>query len=179
MKKNSNTKSSVYVFLKSNGVLENGSPDDIQKVRKEYWREYKRKWRKMKRKSEQEFTITFSADDLKDISLEAKRHKLSRTKFIKRACLAYVNNSFIVPDLKEVRIISQMISMTYNSIQELIEKDTIDFKTGKAIQESIHNLEREILPKLHHPESLEEILKEQIQNKPKLKSRLLEFIESL
>ena len=115
-KRKLNDKSNLFSFLNSSGILENGTHNQIQKVRAEYWREYKRKWRNAKRKSEKEITISFTQDEFKEISNESKRHKLSRTQFIKKACFAYINKIFIVPDSKEVKRIAQQLSMTYNSI---------------------------------------------------------------
>ncbi len=157
MKRKPNTKASVFAFLKSSGVLENGTHEEIQRKREEYWNEYKRKWRKMKRKSEKEFTLSFSAEDLKEISTEAKRHKLSRTKFIKQACMAYMNKRYIVPDAMEVKKISQLLSMTYNSIQEMFEENKVDKSTGQEILNRIFKLEREILPALQNPQSINEV----------------------
>ena len=157
MKRKPNTKASVFAFLKSSGVLENGTHEEIQRKREEYWNEYKRRWRKMKRKSEKEFTLSFSAEDLKEISTEAKRHKLSRTKFIKQACMAYMNKRYIVPDAMEVKKISQLLSMTYNSIQEMFEENKVDKSTGQEILNRIFKLEREILPALQNPQSINEV----------------------
>lgn len=154
MKRKINSKSSVYSYLKLSGVLDKGTHNDIQEKRKEYWREYKRKWRNQKRKNDTEITISFSAEELHELTTEAKRHKVSRTKFIKQACFAYINNRYIVPDIAEVRKISQLLSMTYNSIQESIELNKIEFKNGKEILERVYNLEREILPALFNPKSI-------------------------
>lgn len=178
-KRKSDTKSSIYAFLKSSGVLENGSHDEIQKVRKEYWREYKSRWRRNKRKIEKEISISLTQDELKQLSEQAKRHKRSRTKFIKQACFAYINKSFIVPDVKEVRKISQQLSLIYNSIHELTEDNTIEFKSGRIILENIYKLEREILPVLYHPKSLEALIKEHIDKNARNKDSLIEFINSL
>ncbi len=80
--------------------------EDIQRARKQYWREYKRKWRNEQRKKEKEFTITLINEELKMLTYEAKRHKMSRTRFLKETTFAYINKSFIVPDSLEVRKIS-------------------------------------------------------------------------
>lgn len=154
MKKKLNSKSSVYSFLKSSGVLDKGTNEDIQDKRGEYWREYKRKWRNQNRKKNKEFAISFSPEELKELSVVAKRHNVSKTKFIKQAYLAYINKSFIVPGIVEVRKISQLLSMTYNSIQESMESNKIEFKNGKDILERIYKLEREIVPALHNPKSI-------------------------
>jgi hypothetical protein len=179
MKRKLNSKSSLYVFLKSSGVLENGTHEEIQKVKNDYWREYKRNWRKNKRKSGKEITISFTKDEFKEITSESKRHKLNRASFIKQACFAYLNKSFIVPDLKEVKKISQILAMSYNSIQEMSEENKMDFKSGKSILEAFCKLEREILPVLNNPKSLEVLIKEHILKNAKHKDSLVEFINSI
>ena len=179
MKRMLNSKSSIYSFLKSSGVLESGTPEEIKNVRHQYWKEYKRKWRIQKRNTYTEFTIYFDDEELNEITAEAKRHKLSRTKFIKKACFAYINNTFIVPDSKEVKRIAQQLSMTYNTIQNLIEENAIEFKSGKSIAESIYKLEREILPVLYNPKSLKVSIKEHILKNTKNKNSLVEFINSI
>ena len=173
-----NTKSNLCSYLRSSGVLENGTSEDIQKVKNDYWKEYKRIWRKNKRKSGKEITISFSIDEFKEITSESKRHKLSRTKFIKQACFAYINKSYIVPDFKEVKRIAQQLSMTYNSIQGLIEENSIEFKSGRSILEAIIKLEREILPVLNNPKSLEALIKEHFLKNPNNKNVLIEHINS-
>lgn len=179
MKRKVNRENSIYLHLKTNGVLENGTHEEIQSVRKEYWREYKRNWRVAKRRKEKEFTISFNQEELKILTSEAKRHKLSRTQFIKDTTFAYINNSFIVPDLLEVKRISQILAMTYNSIQELFEGNTIKFEIGRDLLHSINKLERDILPLLHHPKTLEEFIKLHIDKDGGNKAQLLEFINSL
>ncbi|MBK8954991.1 MAG: hypothetical protein IPM34_05470 [Saprospiraceae bacterium] len=174
-----NTKSNLYSYLKSTGVLENGTHAEIQKVKNDYWREYKRNWRKNKRKIGKEITISFTKEEFKEISSESKRHKLSRASLIKQACFAYFNKSFIVPDLKEVKKISQILAMSYNYIQEMTEENKIDFKSGKSILEAIYKLEREILPVLNNPKSIEILIKEHIEKNAKNKNSLVEFINSI
>ena len=174
-----NSKSNLYSYLKSSGVLENGTHDEIQKVKKDYWKEYKRKWRNNKRKMVNEITISFTREEFKKISNESKRHKLNRTNFIRQACFAYLNRTFIVPDAKEVKRIAQQLSMTYNSIQGLIEENSIEFKSGKSILESIYKLERELLPVLINPKSLEALINEHILKNEKNKNSLIEYLNSI
>lgn len=174
-----NSKASIYYFLKSSGVLETGTHEQIQKVRAEYWRIYKRNWRINKRKTEKEFTISLTEEELKEINSESKRHRLSRTKFIKQACFAYINKSFIVPDSKAVKLIAQQLSITYNSIQELMEEDLIEIKSGKLMLDAIYNLERVILPVLNNPKTLEAFVKEHIFKNLKNKKRLIDYINAL
>ncbi|MBK6545768.1 MAG: hypothetical protein IPG12_10925 [Saprospiraceae bacterium] len=178
-KRRLNSESNLYAFLNSSGILKSGTQEEIQKVKMEYWRQYKKNWRNNKRKQDKEIAVSFSKDEFKEITLEAKKHKLSRTQFIKQSCFAYINKSFIVLDIKEVRKISQLLSLTYNSIQELIEENKVEQKVGRALMDSIYKLEREILPVLYNPKSLEVFIKEHISKNPKGKPKLIEFINSL
>lgn len=171
--------SNLYTHLRNSGVLEFGNHEQIQYARKEYWREYKRVWKKDKRKKEKEFTISFNPEEQKILTQVAKRHKISRTAFIKQATFAYINNSFIVPDAMAVKQIAQLLAMNYNSVQELFEKDKIDSHIGRVLLEKISQLEREILPLLHSPQSLEEYIKVHIQKNNENKSHLVDFINTV
>ena len=90
-----------------------------------------------------------------------------------------MNKIFIVPDSKGVKQIAQQLSMTYNSIQGLIEENSIEFKSGKSITDAIYKLERQILPALHNPKSLDVLIKEHILKNEKNKNTLVEFINSI
>ncbi|MBK8296837.1 MAG: hypothetical protein IPK91_06075 [Saprospiraceae bacterium] len=81
--------------------------------------------------------------------------------------------------MKEVKKISQILTMSYNSIQEMTEENKIDFKSGKSIFEAVYKLEREILPVLKNPKSLEVLIKEHILKNTKNKNSLIEFINSI
>lgn len=179
MKGKVDKENTIYSHLKTCGVLENGTHEEIQKVRSEYWREYKRKWRVAKRRMDKEFTVSFNSDELKILNQEAKRHHLSRTQFIKETTFAYINNSYIVPDLSEVKRISQILAMTNNSIQGLFEDNVIKYEIGRDLLDSLNKLERDILPLLYHPKTLEEYIKMHIDKDAGNKTQLLEFINSL
>src|SRR5580693_8313552 len=96
-------KKGVYDYLDSIKVLESGTDEDITRARKKYWKEYKATWRRKKRKEERELTISWTADELTQLTKEARRHKISKTKFIKTSTLAYIDKRYIVPDQIEVR----------------------------------------------------------------------------
>jgi hypothetical protein len=172
-------KTSLYTFLKSIGILENGTNDEIQNARKEYWRKYKCRWRNEKRKKEKEFTISLNRDELTLLNLEAKRHKASRTKFIKHAAFAYINKIYLVPNQSEVRQIAQLLALTYNTIQDLIEENKIDIHISRGVLKSIHKLEREVLPLLSNPLTVEEQLEHYIKKYPEKREALLNLINSL
>lgn len=179
MKRVKKTKGGVYAYLLSTGVLVKGSLEEIQKAKDQYWKEYKARWRKLKRKEEKEITVSFNTDELKEISSEAKRHKMSRTRFIKHASLAYINKSFIVPNNLEVRKIAQLLSMAHNLIQEALYETKINRLSGLNMLETILNLERQILPLLRNPQSLTDGIKQYASKSLDNKSQLIDLIKSL
>src|SRR5665213_878919 len=159
-------------YLDSIKVLESGTDEEITLARKKYWREYKVTWRRKKRKEEKELTTSWTPDELIEITKEARRHKVSKTKFIKTCTLAYINKRYIVPDQIEVRRIAQLLSVTYNSILEMMDENTLQLQTGKIILEKISDLERQVLVSLHNPKTIEQLITETVNKNPQTKPRL-------
>ena len=179
MKRRVKANGGLYQYLLEIGVLENGTHEEIQAARKEYWREYKRKWRKERRRIKKEITISLNRQEWRRITREARRHNLSRTRFLRKACFAYINKSFVVPDEAGVRKIRQLLAMTYNSLQEMLEEDNVDFALVRKGLDIVQRLELDILPLLHHPKPLEEYLKDHVEKNPMNKDQLLKILNSL
>jgi len=173
------SKSQIYDYLNSAGVLESGSHEDIQYARKEYWREYKRKWRQEKRKKEKEITLSFSKEEISLLSKAAKKHKLTTTAYVKQATLAYTNRSFLVPDVETVKRIAQLLAMHYNQIQDAVDEGILQRITGSEVLEKIYDLERCILPLLYNPKTLEAHISEYVNEKPENKEYLKKYLETL
>src|ERR1019366_2635342 len=156
------TKKGIYDYLDSIKILESGTDEDITLARKKYWREYKAAWRRNKRKNEKELTTSWAADELAELTKEARRHKISKTKFIKTSTLAYIDKRYIVPDQIEVRRIAQLLSITYNTIREMMDENALHLQTGKIILEKIFDLERQVLVSLHNPKTIEQLITEAV-----------------
>ena len=172
-------KKGIYDYLESIKVLESGTDEDITLARKNYWREYKATWRRNKRKEEKELTTSWTADELTELTNEARRHKLKKTKFIKTSTLAYINKRYVVPDQIEVRRIAQLLSVTYNSIREMMDENTLHLQTGKIILEKIFDLERQVLVSLHNPRTIEQLITETVNKNPQTKTQLYHLLETL
>jgi hypothetical protein len=69
--------------------------------------------------------------------------------------------------------------MTYNTVQDLFDANKLNFDLGRDLMESINRQEREILPLLHHPKTLEGYIKLHIAKDGRNKAQLLEFLNSL
>lgn len=169
----------MYQYLESLGILEQGTKEEISAAKKHYWATYKAAWRKAKRSTETEFITSWNDDELQVLDDAAKRHHTSRTQFIKQATLAYINSSFIVPDSKAVRSIGQLIGLTLNSLQELIDSENISAGEGKQAIENFYSLEHTILSTLHNPKSLEQHITELISEHPNAKEKILSIINTI
>lgn len=168
--------SSLYSYLESTKVLENGTDDQITEAKKAYWKEYKRVWRKQKRKAEKELTLSFNRQELKIVEDEARKHKMSRTGYIKRATLAYTDKIYLVTDLEQARRISQLLAMNYNIIQRMVEDGQLTSTIGNTVLAKISDLEKEVLIQLHHPKTLEEWIKEQTRKDASIKARIINLL---
>jgi|ERR1035437_783158 plasmid maintenance system antidote protein VapI len=172
-------KKGIYDYLDSIKILESGNDEEITLARKKYWREYKAEWRRNKRKNEKELTTSWTGDELEELTNAAKKHKVSKTKFIKKSTLAYIDKRYIVPDQIEVRRIAQLLSITYNSIREMMDENALHMHTGKIILEKIFDLERQVLVSLNNPKTIEQLITETINKNPQAKFQLFHLLETI
>lgn len=135
----------VYAYLEASGVLEDGSAEDIAKVKAEYWRQYKREWKKKRRKNS--LTVIFSDAELKRIERCAKKLGVSRTRYIKQSALG----EFTLPDAGQVR---ELLANMYNQVLQLRQSGAVGDVLGKELLQRIERLEAEVLRELSHPKSL-------------------------
>ncbi len=159
--------------------LESGDEQAIATARKEYRRRYKTQWRKVKRKQIKEITTAWEKDEYKDLKDEARRHKESITRFIKRATVAYMNNRYVTPNEAQVTKVIQLLALAYNTISELKDESNIPAEAGRKLLFDIHQLEREIRIELFSPKTIEQTITEYIREKPPVKAQLIEFIQAL
>jgi len=169
----------IYQFLEASGILESGTDEAIKEAREKYWKIYKANWRREKRREEKELTTSWGKDELKTLSEAARKHKISKTQFIKQATLAYINKAYIAPDRDAVLRIVQLLAMTYNTVEELKDENAISLQTGTAILKTIGDLEREVRVALHSPKTLEQLIRDELHTNPDEKARLFQLLETI
>lgn len=177
MKRAIKKRSNLYQYLEP--FLENGSEEEIALARKQYWKEYKRQWRKAKRATETELRVSFTPAELKVLTEAARKHKMSRTKYIKRTTMAYGHKTFVVPEYPEIRKIAQVLALSYNSIAALLDENELPIGIGKRLLDQISDLERAILPVLHHPALLKDAIIHAVRGKPERKAELYQLLETI
>lgn len=144
MKRNIKRSSGIYAFLESTGLLEKGSVEDIQRVKKQYWATARKEWKKNKRKECKSYTIFFNQPELKIVTRSAKNYHYSITNFIKQASLCYNTNQSII-DKKIVGEIREAISLHYSKLQTLGEENILTQKAIDTLLKEVVNIETKVL----------------------------------
>lgn len=184
MRKNSR-KCGLWAFLDASGVLEKGTEEEIKAAKKAYRKQYLLNYKRRQRASKPEFTINLSKDSFEysRILSAAKAHKQKVPAFLRRATLAYINKTYIVPDRFAIARLEQLLSQCLNEIQLIVHQKERFFwgkdQKLKDIEKRIEKLESEIDDVLRHPITIEELIIREINKKSGLKGQLLTTISSL
>ena len=158
--------------------FEKGNDAEIQLAKKQYRKQYKAKWRKEHRKKNSEVTTNWNNEEYSVLKTEAKKHKLSITRFIKVSSLGYINNRYIPLHREEINKILQLIGLAYNQIVEMAEEEKIKQQTEKELTEKISQFEHEIRIQLFSPKTIWHIIKEALTETPQLKDNLITYIQT-
>ena len=169
--------SAFYKYLEP--FLEKGNNEEIRKAKAEWRRKYKADWRKLQRKENKEITVTWTKNELNILKVESKRHKLSNTRFIKQAIMAYIDKRYITPDVLAIRSLLQFLAMEYNSIQEMISDKELNQQSGHLLIEKIDEQEKAIRIALYSPKTLEQLIIESIRKDSKAKEDIYNLLETL
>ncbi len=80
----------VYEHLSKSGLLEHGNPEEIEREKAAYWRNYRREHKKAWRKSGHSVTIMLDDAENALVKGAAQIHSVSKTGFVKEAVLAFI-----------------------------------------------------------------------------------------
>lgn len=126
----------LYEYLDKSGVLENGSRQAIDKVKSEYWRQYRKEWRKRQRQVCKSYTVFLTKAELKEISAVAANRKMNITQFIKTSTIESARNVVYI-DKRVVGQIREFFFETYSRIESM--------NPPKQVLERFTELERKLL----------------------------------
>ena len=145
-----NRKGKLWEYLKSTGVLEKGSDEEIKAAKKTYRKQYFLLYKQKQRANKPEYIITFSKEngEHERITHAAKRHKLTVTAFVHSASLAYLSNTFIVPDKLQIARLELLLSEALNEIKTIVKPKEKFFwereQRLERIEKRIEKLETQI-----------------------------------
>lgn len=142
---------SLWAYLDSIGVLENGTEDEVKKAKKSYWKKYFFDYKKNQRQDKPEFSIGLSRKkgEYKLIAETAKRHKLPITAFIKQSALAYITKKYLIPDKTQIAKLELLLMQSMNEIQRIARKERN--KQYELLQNQIQLMQKNISEALRNP----------------------------
>lgn len=171
-----------WKYLESSGVLENGSEEDIQKVKRAYRKKYLTKLKKQHRSLRPEFIVGFNKanGDYERVKTASERHSLKTPTFIRVATLGYINNLFVVPNKAQISHLEQLLADCLNKIQTLTsQRERYQWERDRKlehIEEVIEKLEKDISDTLRNPLSIEQYVIMAIKKDPGLSNRLFNLL---
>jgi hypothetical protein len=160
-------------FLKA---LELGSESAIAAARAQYYRTYKADWRKRQRRENQDFCVSLSDGEYRQLKAAAEKHKISTTRMIKLGALAYIAKKYLVSDVLAVGAIKQEITVAISLIRRLIDDNLLPFQLANKMALHIEAMEERILFDLCYPRTLEQYIQEAISENPEYRNKILTFL---
>lgn len=181
MKKSRNR--GMWEYLESiPGLLERGNDLEIKEAKKAFRKKYLTEYKRKQRSERDEFMIDFVKDsiDYGLISTEAKKHNLSVPTLLRSATLAYLKQTFIVPNKAQIAQMEVLLSECLNEIQSIIKrKERFYFdreQKYELIEKRIVLLENELSKYLRQPLPVEEYVKRAVAKDPSLREVLLTIL---
>lgn len=176
--------SGVRQYLRRAGILDTGTPEDIALAKRAYWRQYHYNHRKAQRKEHPEVVIGLSrADGTYDrISQGAKKHHMTLAAFIRASALAYLTETYIVPDRAFLAHLEELLAKCVNEVQAIAGAKEKYFwqreQKIETIDARIERLENEVLELFRNPPTLESLVTKALNESPDIRDRLVQLITS-
>lgn len=174
--------SALWLHLDSLGILETGTPEEIDAAKRAYWKAYHYNHRKAQRKDKPEVVIALSREDgtYERISTAAKKHRMTVAAFIRASAVAYLTETYIVPDRAVIVHLEQLLSQSANQLQAVAGvKEKYFWQREHKIESmeaQISKLEQDIRELLRNPPRLDQEILKALKQKPDMKAHLLDLI---
>jgi hypothetical protein len=166
--------SGMWKYLDELGVLEKGTEEEILAARRTYKKKYLLDYRRKQRKEGKEITVFFKKGEEREISEAAKSHRMTINRFLKTATLAYLSQTYIVPDREVVAGLEQALIQILNEIQTLAKRSKILYSLNpEAIEARIGRMEEMIAETLRTPPTIEQY----IEKNPELKEKIIRLLK--
>jgi uncharacterized protein (DUF1778 family) len=172
-------KGGLFEYLTVTGVLATGDETLIKQKKVEYIKQYKATWHKNQRKRTCAITLALTPSESQLILDAAKKHKRSKTAFVKAACLAYLNKRYVVPDILAINEIRELLAMNYNALKRLMEDCHFPYQSTSVLINQMAELEGRVLNQLRLPALLEDQIINAIRQNPDYRRVLYELIQTV
>lgn len=170
-------------FLHKRGLSKDMlSPKELDGLKKQHRRIYKREWQRQKDKEGSRIQIPFTHPERKQLEKAAKRHGIALTTFANKAIFAYLNQVFICPALdKKIQhklhvdlvrfgtLANQMAYLANRRGMFLPQEIEVMLNQCQLMQEAVRKAFEE-------PKNLNRLIIESILQHPECKNSLLNAI---
>lgn len=170
-------------FLHDRGLIRAElSPAELDALRKEHRKLYKRLWQREADKQVLRKQISFSKDDFRMIETAAKRHQLSFSAFVVKAVFAYLNRCYIVLDKQqeqELKLGLKRLGVNLNQVAfQANRTQSVSLPQVVELQLVMQRLEKLLHEQLTRPQDLNALVQQALQEHPNYKAVLLDIIRN-
>jgi len=165
-----NPKTKLYQYLDENGFLK-GDLDLFIQGKKQYRKLYKREHQREQRQLYKAIRFWNSKEEYRLIKDQANLHKLPVSRFAKDALLNYINGTIILPDIRTLAKIKQLLHLVNSGFQDkqslllTSEREMLfeQIKLSNQLLEKVFYIPRIIRSKVTNSATLEEGVRELYQ----------------
>lgn len=150
---------SIWEYLKSiPDLLEKGDTGEIAAARQEYWRIKNRQYQAARRVKGKEVKICLTSKEWQILANSAKQHHTSVSGFTKQASLAYINQTYVVPDIIRIKKMEALLLRSLTAMERIATKEKKgwltkpnDYDELKAV---VYDLQSSLKKELQEPSLL-------------------------
>jgi predicted HicB family RNase H-like nuclease len=168
-----NKKGGIYAYLEASGILEHGSHEQIQEVRRQYWKTYRKEWHKRYTQGMKSFVIRFSPYEHQKIAEAAARHKRSINSYLRATVIGYSQQKLIISDPTSVREILSQLNLIYYILRGSLSVPRLSKEGEVQILSRLEEIEKSVIPQLKNPKTFETHFMEVLRDDPQMIERLL------
>lgn len=151
------TSKALWDYLEATGALTSGSDEVINAAKQAYRKQYLLDFKRRQRRSKAEYTVTFSKSNGEHGRIQdgSRRHRISVTGFVRKAALAYLDRTYLVPNRQQIARLEQLLAACLNEIKTIVHKKEKFFwerdNKLEAVERRIERMERQLDEALRHP----------------------------
>lgn len=154
----------------------------LDKVKEQYYKEYHRQYYKRYKDRRIRVETRFSKSEYALLKQSAKQHGKRTSTHLKASALAYMEQSYVVPDEKLLQDLKLQIRAIGNNVNQIAFQ--ANSSRGKVVDvqslfSQLNRLEKLIEEKLKSPLLMKEFLKEAVQHSRITQSEIRELLESV
>ena len=132
----------LYSFLETRGLFEKGTPFDIEKAKKEYWKNYRRNYNRNRRSKNKSYLITLSVKEAEFVQRKATKHQLKPTSYIKQSVLS--DNSMFI-DKASIAHIRELVILHHTELILVSDNDQLPRSIIDTLIQQSTEIEQEVL----------------------------------